>query len=100
MTQVQITMSTATEGHVSIKGHAGNSLVCAAISTLTGATLNTLGDAAQNVVYESGHVEFDVQFTDGLQMGAFNVLTEAFEMLSESFPEGVGVTIASACDLQ
>ena len=93
MTQVHIRMETPTDGHESIKGHAGNDLICAAISTLTGATLNALGDAAGNVVYESGNVEFDVHFTDSLQMGAFNVLVEALEMLSESFSQGVGVTL-------
>lgn len=93
MTQVHIRMDTAADGHILIDGHAGDDLVCAAISTLAGAVLNALGDSAQQVAYESGHVEFDVHMTDGLQMGALNVLVEAFEMLSESFPHRVGVTL-------
>lgn len=93
MTQVTVRMQDALRGRVEIKGHAGDERICAAISTLTGAVLNALRDAAQNVVYESGNVEFDVKFSDGLQMGAFEVLMEAFSMLSESFPERVGVTM-------
>lgn len=93
MTQVHIRMDTATDGHVSIRGHAGDQLVCAAISTLAGSVLNVMGESAENVVYESGHVEFDVHFTDGIQMGAFNVLVEAIEMLAESFSDKVGVTL-------
>ena len=93
MTQVRVAMRDALNGRVSIRGHAGDERICAAISTLTGAVLNALRDAAQNVVYESGNVEFDVKFSDGLQMGAFEVLMEAFSMLSESFPERVGVTM-------
>ena len=100
MTQVTIRMRTATEGHVDIVGHAGDSLICAAVSTLTAAVLNTIGEAAQNVIYEPGNVQFDVRFTDGLQMGAFNVLVEAFEMLAESFSEGVGVTLMSSNDVE
>lgn len=93
MTDVHIRMNTVTEGHVSLTGHAGDDRICAAVSTLIGSVLNVLGDAAEDVVYESGRVEFDVSFTDGLQMGAFNVLVEAIEMLSENFPDRVGVTV-------
>lgn len=96
MTQVTVRMQDALRGRVEIKGHAGDERICAAISTLTGAVLNVLRDAAQNVIYESGNVEFDVKFSDGLQMGAFEVLMEAFSMLSESFPERVGVTMEGA----
>ena len=99
MTQVMVAMRDALNGRVSICGHAGDERICAAISTLTGAVLNVLRDAAQNVIYESGNVEFDVKFSDGLQMGAFEVLMEAFSMLSESFPEMVGVTVESAASL-
>lgn len=100
MTQVTVRMQDALHGRVEIRGHAGDERICAAISTLAGAALNAMRDAAQNVVYESGDVEFDVKFTDGMQMGAFEVLMEAFSMLSENFPERVGVTVERPGPLQ
>ena len=99
MTQVRVAMRDALNGRVSIRGHAGDERICAAISTLTGAALNALGDAAGNVVYESGRVEFDLNMTDGRQMGAFNTLLTGLEMLSENFSERVGVTVESAASL-
>lgn len=99
MTQVRVEMRDALNGRVSIRGHAGDERICAAISTLTGAALNALGDAAGNVVYESGKVEFDVHMTDGRQMGALETLLTGLEMLSENFSERVGVTVESAASL-
>ena len=93
MTQVTVRMQDALHGRVEIRGHAGDERICAAISTLTGAALNALGDAAENVVYESGDVEFDVRMTDGRQMGALETLLTGLEMLSENFSERVGVTV-------
>ena len=100
MTKATIRMDTVTEGHVLIEGHAKDERICAAISTVAGATLNALGNAAELAAYESGRGEFRVRFTDGLQMGAFDVLVEALEMLSEKFPEEVGVTINGPDDLE
>ena len=99
MTTVVVDMRTATQGHVAVNEHAGDDLVCAAISMLTISTLNALGDAAKNVVVEGGHVEFDVEMTDSLQMGAFNVLCEGFEMISE-ISDRVGVTFRTPADLE
>ena len=93
MTRATICMRTPVEGRVEIKGHAGNALICAAISTLAGAALNVLGEAAENVVYESGDVRFDVRLTDGIQMGALDVLIEGLSMLEERFSDRVGVTL-------
>lgn len=92
MTRATIRMRTATEGRVEVRGHAGDERICAAISTALCAALNVLGDAAENVVYESGDVEFDVRMTDGIQMGAMEMLAETFFSLSEKFPGDVGVT--------
>ncbi len=93
MVQATIRMYSATDGHVEIKGHAGDALVCASVSTMVGSTLNVMSGAVANVVYDSGDVEFDVHFTDSIQMGAFEVLVEALEMLAESFCGRVGVTL-------
>lgn len=93
MTQVTVRMQDALHGRVEIRGHAGDERICAAISTLTGAALNAMRDAAQNVVYESGNVEFDVVMTDGMQMGALETLLTGLGMLSENFPDWVGVTV-------
>ncbi len=98
MTQVTIAMRTPLEGRVEIKGHS-QPLVCAAISTLTGAVLNVLEDAAQNVIYESGNVCFDARMTDSVQMGAFEVLCTAFEMISSAFPAEMGVTMVTPDDV-
>lgn len=92
MTQVTIRMQSAADGRVEVRGHAGDERICAAISTALCAALNVLGDAAENVVYESGDVEFDVHMTDGVQMGALETLAETFFLLSEKFPGVVGVT--------
>ena len=93
MTQVTVRMRDELCGRVEIRGHAGDERICAAISTLTWAALNAMGDGAQHVVYESGDVEFDVRLTDGRQMGALETLLTGLQMLSENFPEGVGVTV-------
>lgn len=93
MTQVTVRMRDALNGRMEIRGHAGDDKICAAISTLTGAALNAMGEAAQNVVYESGDVEFDLHITDGMQIGALDVLVTGLGMLSENFPERVGVTV-------
>ena len=93
MTRAVIEMRTTHQGRVTIRGHAGDPLVCAGISTLLGAALNVLGDALEDVTYESGDVAFDVNVTDGVQMGALNTLVEGLEMIEEKFPGRVGVTI-------
>lgn len=99
MTKAVIDMRTTHEGRVEIRGHAGDALVCAGISTLTGAVLNAMGDAARNVVYESGDVSFDVRMEDGMQMGALETLINGLMMLEEKFPRGVGVTLKGPPDL-
>lgn len=93
MTQIRIEMRDALHGQVELRGHAGDARICAAISTVAGAALNTLGEAAKDVVYESGDVRFRLEMQDGLQMGAMEMMVEAFEMLAENFPECVGVTM-------
>lgn len=95
MTQIRIEMRDALHGQVELSGHAGDDRICAAVSTVVGAALNTLGDAAKDVVYESGNVRFRLEMQDGLQMGAMDMMVEAFEMLAENFPECVGVTMVS-----
>ena len=98
MTTVDIRMRTALEGRVEIKGHC-QPLVCAAVSTLVGAVLNVLQSAARNVRYESGDVVFDVQMVDAVQVGAFEVLCTAFEMLSSAFSSDLGVTMVMPEDV-
>lgn len=92
MTQVTIRMRDALNGRMEIRGHC-ETRICAAVSTLTGAVLNVLQSAAQNVVYESGNVSFDVHMTDAVQLGAFEVLCTAFDMISSAFSSEVGVTV-------
>lgn len=94
MTQVTIRMRDALNGRVEIKGHC-ETRICAAVSTLTGAVLNVLQSAAHNVVYESGDVSFDVHMTDAVQLGAFEVLCTAFDMISSEFSAEVGVTVVT-----
>ena len=100
MTQVTVTMQTTHSGHIEITGHAGDPLVCAGISTLVCAALNAMGDAAQNVVYESGDVRFDAEITDGVQMGALETLIGGLEIMGDKFPGRVGVTLNCPDDLQ
>ena len=92
MTQIAITGSDGAHWRVEAKGHAGDERICAAISTACGAALNVLGDAAQNIRYESGDVEFDVHLTEDAQVGALEMLAETFFMLADKFPAYVGVT--------
>ena len=99
MTRATIAMETTHSGRVEITGHAGDPLVCAGISTLVCAALNALGDAARNVVYESGDVRFDVELTDGVQMGALETLIGGLEIMEDKFPGRVGVTLSGPDDL-
>lgn len=99
MTQVTVRM-TSKDVYVQMLGHAGDDLVCAGISTVCGAMLNVLGDDAEHVVYEPGHVEFSAHRPRRESMGAIRVLIEAMMMLSEKFPERVGVTLEERLNVQ
>lgn len=99
MTQVTVRM-TSRDVHVRMLGHAGDDLVCAGISTVVGAMLNVLGDDAEKVVYEPGHVEFSSHRPRRESMGAIRVLIEAMMMLSEKFPGRVGVTLEKPHEIQ
>ena len=99
MTQVTIRL-TSKDVYVKMLGHAGDDLVCAGISTTCGAMLNVLGDDAEHVIYEPGHVEFSSHRPSRESMGAIRVLIEALMMLSENFPERVGVTLEKPHEIQ
>ena len=93
MVNAVIRMRDALNGYVRINGHAKDARICAAVSALTGAAMNVMGDAVMRARYESGDVDFDVMITNGQQMGALDTLAEGLEMLAEKFPQEVGVTI-------
>lgn len=99
MTQVTVRM-TGKDVWVKMLGHAGDDLVCAGISTVCGAMLNVLGDDAEHVTYEPGHVEFSSHRPRRESMGAIQVLVEAMMMLSEKFPDRVGVTLEKPHEIQ
>ena len=80
--------------HVRLDGHAGDPLVCAAISAMCCAVINALGQLAQDVVYESGGVRFSADLADERARGALDVLIFGLNGLQEKFPGRVGVTWA------
>lgn len=92
MTQAVLSM-TDQGALVELTGHARDERVCAAISTLCCAAMNSLDGLADGARYEPGNVYFAVHRPHREDIACLRMLAVGLSGLAENFPEDVDVTL-------